>query len=261
MREIKVSLDGRNYQYFLLGRGKKTLVMLHGLAADKGHMARLLKICPDEPLFKKYRCLIPDLFGHNCLPAYEPGTVDDHADYIIRLIKHLKIRDFALIGFSFGSLVSLKIAEHYRKKIALVLWASPIAGASLIVRLGLRIIDLMPAWLYKAIVNTPLAIPVGKFLSQQNAGMVVESAKRFDKRVIRPTYLCADKQSLKSSNPKLFIFGTKDPLIPMSAAHRLLELGPNNARIMTVRQAGHAATDEGTKAALGIIRAFLYENF
>jgi len=247
MRELKATLDGRKYQYYLSGRGKKTLVMLHGLAADKGHMACLFERYPDEPLFKKYRYLIPDLFGHNNLPIYGKGTVDDQADYIIRLLEHLKIRDFALIGFSLGSLVSLKIAEHYKKKTPIVLWASPIAGAGIFARLGLHIIDLMPAWLYKAIVNTPLAIPAGRFLSQKNAQRVIESAGKFDKRMIKSVCFCADKQSLDSPNPKLFIFGTKDPAIPQSAARRLIELKPNNARIMTVRQGGHAYTDEGAR--------------
>jgi pimeloyl-ACP methyl ester carboxylesterase len=261
MKPTTIELKGKRYNYFLLGKGKKTIIMLHGLAADKCHMSCLMDLCPTKPFFKGYRCLIPDLFGHNDIAIYGKGTADDQADYILALIRHLKIRDYALVGFSFGSIVSLKISERTRKKIPLVLWASPLAGVGALTRFCLQILSSMPFWLYRLLTNTPLVLPVGKILSPKNAVRVIQSAQRFDNRLIKTISFDPDEIALNSRNPKLFIFGGHDPVIPKIAAKRLMELRPTNAKILTLDHAGHASTDTGNKAALDVIRAFLYENF
>jgi pimeloyl-ACP methyl ester carboxylesterase len=260
MEEHNIELGGYRYCYYLVGRGKKAVVMLHGLTEDKEHMMQMLDELYDKSVLKSYTFLIPDLPGHGGIPVYEMSTEEDHARYILRLTSHLKINKFALVGFSYGGLVSLSISDLSDNKTPLVLWATPVVELSPFVRLCMRFLGILPNWLYRIGVHTPIGWLICWIVWGDYAGHAWKSAKKFDNKVARTASSHADVRMLRSPAPKLFIFGTKDMLIQERAGQKLKQLEPQNAEIVTIRRGGHAFSDEGINLAFLEISAFLKRN-
>lgn len=260
MREHNVEIAGQRYSYYLAGKGKKTVVIIHGLTEDKVHMAQILSEISDKNVLKGYRLLIPDLPGHGGIPLYGMSTEEDYARYLLRLIRHLKINDFALLGFSYGGLVCLSISRLSKRNMPLVLWASHAAEMPSYVKLCMRFLGILPGWLYRIGVHTPIGWFICWLVWGGYARHAWKSAKKFDNMVARTARSGAEPVMLGSENPKLFLFGTGDPLIQEDAAQRVLKLKPRNSEIITVRKGGHAFSNEGIDEAFRIICSFLKRN-
>lgn len=101
--------------------GAPVLVMLHGWGQT------LLSLKPfGELLSKDYQVVLVDLPGFGKSPA--PQEVWDSTAYAHALVQHLEskgIKNFDLLGHSFGGRVSLRLAAYYPERVSrLILMAS-----------------------------------------------------------------------------------------------------------------------------------------
>ncbi|MEI6850694.1 MAG: alpha/beta hydrolase [Candidatus Saccharibacteria bacterium] len=90
------------------GRNKKTMVLLHGIAATSKTWDLLIKDIDKN----NFRVVALDLlgFGQSPKPVNCDYNVDDHCDSIHKTLKKLKIRKpYQIIGHSMGAI----IAAHY----------------------------------------------------------------------------------------------------------------------------------------------------
>jgi pimeloyl-ACP methyl ester carboxylesterase len=90
------------------GRRKPTIVLLHGIAATSNTWKPLIKHLDSD----SNRIVAIDLlgFGESPKPTNCKYDVNDHAEYVRRTIKRLRIkRPFKIVGHSMGAI----IAAHY----------------------------------------------------------------------------------------------------------------------------------------------------
>lgn len=94
--------DNENYD-------KKTLVFVHGWAADKDNLK-----CVYQPLLDAYRIISVDLpgFGESTQPGEVVGSIE-YAFVLQRFFSVIRIRDIHYIGHSFGGKIGIVLAATY----------------------------------------------------------------------------------------------------------------------------------------------------
>ncbi|MFA6273421.1 MAG: alpha/beta hydrolase [Candidatus Paceibacterota bacterium] len=123
MTEQIFSKNGLYYRMNEFRENQLTLVFIHGLSGSSSAWL------PYENFFKdKYNTLSLDLRGHGKSPKfknysdYEMGKL---AEDVNDLIDHLGIKNFVLIGHSFGTLVAFEFLIHHQEKVRAVVFISP----------------------------------------------------------------------------------------------------------------------------------------
>lgn len=112
------------------GRRKPTIVLLHGIAATSKTWDPLIKVLDTD----SNRVITLDLlgFGQSPKPENIEYNVDDHAQYIHRTLKKLKVRKpFKIVGHSMGAIIAAHYCNRYPKE----------AGAAYLLSLPLYIND------------------------------------------------------------------------------------------------------------------------
>ena len=113
-------IDGFNIHWLCNSKPKKsrgTLVLLHGLSAEKAHWIRFARY-----FVKDYHVIIPDLAGHG-QTGYQPGAdygTQAQAQRIIELLDYLKIDQVHVLGNSMGGFISARLATSWPERIASV---------------------------------------------------------------------------------------------------------------------------------------------
>jgi pimeloyl-ACP methyl ester carboxylesterase len=117
IKSLNVSFDSG-------GKRKPTIVLLHGIAATSKTWDVLIK----ELDTKLYRVIALDLlgFGMSPKPINCSYTVDDHAMYIRKTLKRLKVKKpYKLVGHSMGSIISAHIGYLFPSDIDELILLSP----------------------------------------------------------------------------------------------------------------------------------------
>lgn len=95
---------------------KKTIVLLHGIAASTATWEFLIK----EIGLNDYRVIGIDLlgFGKSPKPTYCDYSVDDHIKYLRKTLKKLSIKKpYMMIGHSMGAIITAKYCSLYKNDI------------------------------------------------------------------------------------------------------------------------------------------------
>jgi pimeloyl-ACP methyl ester carboxylesterase len=117
----EVTIDGQRIVYLENAAGKETLVLLHGLGADKDNWLSMMKN------LRQYHAVIPDIpgFGDSGKSADMKYDAASQAERIARFVEKLGLRDFYLAGNSMGgNIAGLYAAAHPEKVKGLILVAS-----------------------------------------------------------------------------------------------------------------------------------------
>lgn len=116
----KISFKGINIHYTEQGRGN-AVVLLHGFLESIPMWNGLL-----PGLMKRHRVVCIDLPGHGdseCIGYVH--TMDEMAEAVREVIRHLKLRRVSLLGHSMGGYVALAYAETFPDEVkTLVLYQS-----------------------------------------------------------------------------------------------------------------------------------------
>ncbi|SHN08171.1 alpha/beta hydrolase [Gracilibacillus kekensis] len=221
---------------------KNVLVLVHGLGLDLNSWNLLL------PLLKKeYRILQLDLQGHGnsgfngLTPILDVMTHDIH-----RLIHHLGIKQFHIVGHGFGGFVAIQYSYQYCEEVlSLTLISVPVNYP---VKLAEKQItkrkehsrhsesleslgkELIPKICYQ--------------LTEENEQILLESFRRVNKKVYFMLFHTEFNKSMQKylkalDTPILLLTGAEDPVYPPELFSITLNLVPY-ARFLTVPDAAFA---------------------
>lgn len=256
--EYKIEIEGKKYQYYDSLTGPKTIIFIHGLASNKEPMTRFFEEYPE-----KFRCIFLDLPAHNTLPSYEFTKLDDFSYYILKFIKYLNIKEFTLIGFSFGGLVAIntgKILSDKGVNIKTVAWASPLEKSFLTFRSKqfLKIFDAVQNKFYKKLPKSEWFKILTAIFGIKVKDHELQSFTNFDNsRLDKFHNMMPDHQINVSNMRVLYLFGTGDPLINDKAFAKTKTYNLHQQKFL-IKKGGHYLSKEGRNKALKQIYDFIY---
>ena len=266
-------VDDHQMRYVDEGSGRP-LVFVHGTPTWSFLWRRMVLALRDE-----YRCIAPDHlgFGLSDKPEAADYTPAAHAQRLEELIEHLDLRDVTLVVHDFGGPIGLSYALQHPQNVASVvvmnswLWSNvgnrSVEGTSILVRSPVgrflyRRLNLSPQVLLKtAFADKGTLTPA---LHAQYLGPFPTPASR-----VAPWILARE---LSGSNdwyaslweardvladiPALVMWGTKDPLFPLTHLERWRTALPG-ARVERLDRSGHFVQEEAPEEVISAIRSFL----
>jgi pimeloyl-ACP methyl ester carboxylesterase len=105
-------IDGRKVHYSSYGKGRKTLVLLHGWTCDETFWASNV-----PELSKHYRVLTVDLPGHGQSDPAPEYSMDAFADAVSAVMTQAKVKRATLVGHSMGGPVLLAFVRRHREQV------------------------------------------------------------------------------------------------------------------------------------------------
>ncbi|MCL9809228.1 alpha/beta fold hydrolase [Flavobacterium luminosum] len=115
------NIDNLEIAYVKEGKGKQTLLFIHGLSSNADAWYRNI-----ETLKENYTCVALDLpgFGKSTkvAPAYTPSFF---AEIAYKLTQQLKLKNITVVGHSMGGQTAVKLALNYPKKIQSLILVAP----------------------------------------------------------------------------------------------------------------------------------------
>jgi pimeloyl-ACP methyl ester carboxylesterase len=115
------NIDNLEIAYVKEGKGKQTIVFIHGLSSNADAWSRNI-----ESLKEKYTCVALDLpgFGKSSkvAPAYTPTY---YAEIVVKLIDKLKLKNVIVAGHSMGGQAAIKLALNHPKKLKQLILIAP----------------------------------------------------------------------------------------------------------------------------------------
>lgn len=107
-----IAINGLRTQYFLYNpRGKKAMVLLHGLRGDHKALTSLAKE------FAGYRVIIPDLPGHGGSEEMARHDLESYSEWLLELLRALKVSDAVVIGHSLGANILMSAIKKAPRKL------------------------------------------------------------------------------------------------------------------------------------------------
>jgi pimeloyl-ACP methyl ester carboxylesterase len=254
----------------------RPVVVLHGLGATNASMLPTM-----WDLARDYRVIAPDLPGHGASSA-PPGRYDARffGEWMTRLLDELEIDDVVLIGNSLGGRISLEIAlDHPARVQALILLAPAVAFRRLrqfvpVVRLIRPELAVLPLPMTQAIAERGLRAMFAhpdRLSPQAYTAAAGEFVRVYRDRSHRVAFYASLRQvylddafgtegfwprlpDLKP--PALFVWGSRDRLVPAAFARHVTEALPA-AETIVFDDCGHVPQFELPHATNQAIRTFL----
>ncbi|MGV3494158.1 MAG: alpha/beta fold hydrolase [Ramlibacter sp.] len=244
---------------------KPTVVFLHGVLND--HSVWILQT--RYFAHHGWNVLAPDLPGH-CKSAGEPPkSVEEAADFVIALLDAAKVKQAALVGHSFGSLIALEAAARAPERIsriALVGTASPMKVSPALLENAqsapLKAIDMVNVFSHSMLAPPPSALGPGTWLyggSRALMKRVLASNRQvnvFHRGFVAcDSYAGGDAAMEKVRCPVLFVLGKADAMTPPKAAASLQQRARDGRTVLV--DAGHQMMVEAPDQVLFALRDFL----
>ena len=260
-----VTLGDIRIRYSTYGEGHP-IVLLHGYleALESWHDFA-------TALSDQYMVITVDLPGHaestNRLPI---NTMDDMADGIYSVLRHLKIEKSVVVGHSMGGYATLAYAEKFPDKLAgfCLFHSSPLADNEEKLAARDREIQLVREGRKNLLYNTNIP----KMFANDNLERLkdkVNSAKQIAAKTTEDGIISAlegmklrpDRTNvLESDIPKLFILGKKDNYINYNTMYDVLS-NHKNGEIVTLENSGHMGFIEEKEKSLQVIKDFAAKAF
>ena len=222
--------DSLDVAYVDAGKGKNTLIFIHGLSSYVRAWERSI---PD--LSKSARCLAVDLPGYGkSSKGHYPGTMDFYAEVIHQFIQKLHLKHVTLVGHSMGGQIAVTLALKHPADVQRLVLTSP-AGFETFTEP--EKLQLRNFYTVSSIMNTPEAqvranhkynfyhMPpaVDLWVDERLRMMKCDDFRRYAQTVVNsmsgmldgPIFDCLPQVQ----QPTLVVFGAEDFLIPNRALH------------------------------------------
>ncbi len=236
------------------------VLFVHGAALDHTVWALLARWFAH----RGFAVLAPDLPGHGRSDGEPLATIGAMADWTAALIDAAGARRAALIGHSMGSLVALETAARYPEKIT----AIGLIGAAAAIPVSRDLlaaaeaddhaaIDMLRIWGYGFRAGIGGSLAPGLWM--------LGGAERLLERA-RPGVLFTDLRACNDYRdglaaaatvavPATLVLGERDLMTPAKAGMELAAALPN-ARVITLKGAGHMLMSERPDEVLAAVREF-----
>ncbi|MFL5172407.1 MAG: alpha/beta fold hydrolase [Microvirga sp.] len=242
-----------------------TLVFLHGVLND--HSVWILQT--RYFAHHGFNVLAPDLPGH-CRSAGEaPQSVEEAARFVLALLDAAGVKQAALIGHSFGSLIALEAAAQAPDRVthlALLGTASPMKVSAALLENAqhqpMKAIDMVNVYSHSMMAPPPSALGPGTWLQGGSRALMKRVlASNPHVNVFHRGFTACDRYAggeaaiEKLQCPVLFVLGQADAMTPPKAAQALQQKARNGRTVLVA--AGHQMMTEAPDAVLFALKDFL----
>ena len=243
-----------------LDRALPLVVFVHGAALDHTVWALLARWFAH----RGFAVLAPDLPGHGRSDGEPLATIGAMADWTAALIEATGARRAAIMGHSMGSLVALETAARHSEKIT----AIGLIGAAAAIPVARDLlaaaeaddhaaIDMLRIWGYgfRAGIGGSLAPGLWmlggaeRLLERARPGVLFTDLRACD------DYRDGLTSAAKVTAPATLVLGERDLMTPAKAGMELAAALPN-ARVVTLKGAGHMLMSERPDEVLAAVREF-----
>ncbi|MFM7024944.1 MAG: alpha/beta fold hydrolase [Limnohabitans sp.] len=244
---------------------KHTVVFIHGVLND--HSVWILQ--SRYLAHHGWNVLAIDLPGHGKSGGEPPTSVEEASAAILALLDAADIRQAALVGHSFGSLIALETAARAPDRVSqlvLVGTAFPMRVSPALLESSVsapfKAIDMVNTFSHSTLAPPPSALGPGTWLyggSRALMRRVLASNPRVN--VFHTgfkacdSYANGDVAMEKVQCPTLFVLGNQDQMTPPKAAQSLIAHA-TNARVVQL-PAGHSPMTEAPDGVLQALKDFL----
>ena len=242
MEEKFIEIDGNKIRYFESGSSKKTLVLIHGLGASSERWQYVL------PLFSTdFHVVVPDLigFGYSDKPMVD-YTIDFLSNFLENFLIALDIEHASIIGSSLGGQIAVEYASSHSDSVEKLVLVSP----SGIMKQSTFALD---AYIMAALYpNSQSAKNAFEIMDGSGNPIPIDIVNGFVTRMKLPNAKFAFMSTLlglknsdlitekleKISSPTLIIWGSDDPLIPITFADDFVS-SIDNCELYEMSKCGH----------------------
>jgi predicted alpha/beta-fold hydrolase len=247
LSEETIKCKNRKFHFINVGKGDTSLLVLHGLAGNKEIMVPFTQLLRD-----KYKCIYLDLPGHNGLPLNNIDSVSDFADYIKSFIEAMKLKDFGILGFSYGGNIALEYGNilSKTKQVPIVTWATPAQG--LVQRMPKALLNIgyflpKPFWKNQILFN--LLSKLGINFSVND----LDAMYKVDKKLLKiSSKLLSEKVNCPEGLQVLNILDPTDPFVKPDSS--------SSSKSILIKGGGHFGKKENVNESLRQISAFFDES-
>ncbi len=240
---------------------KPTLVFVHGAGMDRTVWALQAR----HPAFFAFNVLAIDLPGHGLSEGDALTSIEDMADWVVRVFDALDIPQATLIGHSMGALIALETAAQTPSRItriALLGITFPMRVAPELLEAAEKndrsAVDMIIGWAYAS--GSGLGGGPAPGLRMTGAGHNLLANAR-------PGVLHADlcacdaytqglASAAKTTIPTLFLLGGSDRMARPKGALTMADVMPNS-KLVTLDRCGHMMMSEAPKPTIAALREFL----
>jgi len=248
-------IDSYQINYVDQGSGL-TLIFIHGFGASNYCWRK-----NTGPLSKHYRVCAPDLlgFGYSDKPNNADYSLESYADFIIKFMEKLKIRDAILVGHSLGGGIALQTCLKFPARVkGLILIDAEAYPISPPMMLSISQWPVLKTFIHKAINKWVIRISLKRSYFNQNlitaslvdhyyAPFLTENGKTVPIKVLQGI----DFEKLKSlpkqyrsiDKKTLIIWGKEDQISKIHLAHRLKK-DLKNSTLVIIPESGHLVQEE-----------------
>ena len=242
---MTLKINDIDLNYLEYGEGKKTLIFLHGW----GQNIDMIKPLADY-FYKEYKIYIIDLPGHgnSSEPPYA-YHVDEFVEILRKFIEINKIKNFTLIGHSFGGKISLLYQSKYHDADKLIMLAS--AFKQEIKKLSFKTKCL------KFAKKIPVLNKLEGFAKKHIGSTDYKNASGVMRDILVNTVNQDISEDVKKiETDTLLIWGDQDDAVSLESAHELDNLLPNSG-LVVFPGCTHYAYLENLGGTVAVIRSFL----
>lgn len=251
----------KNIQVAFSSEGKgSTIVLLHGFLENSFMWKNMI-----AEFSKRNRIITIDLLGHgnsDCLGYVH--SMNEMAEVVKFVIKHLKIRRVTLIGHSMGGYVSLAFAEKYPQNVKKICLLNSTSQADDEERQKLRLRAIKMAQTnYESLVSMSITNMFTKDNYTRFLSEIQTTKIEALKTKVQGYIACSEGMRLRPNREhvlaskdfkKLFIIGVKDTVLN----HRLVIEEANRARTPFVElSGGHMSHIENKSELINILLNFI----
>jgi pimeloyl-ACP methyl ester carboxylesterase len=269
LRPHVAEIEGVRTRYWLGGEGPP-LVLVHGLGGAAYNFTHLAPL-----LARRRRVLVLDLPGHGGtepLPTLE--SLGDLAAHVARVAEHERMVPAAVLGYSMGGVVALRLAVGWSRHVSALVLVAPagIVSATERAEIWALIVGVLRparfvARIRRAIARRPLLrYPAfGYWGAEKPAALSPEAVLGFLEGPPEHTNVSPAGRALVRDDPRpdldgircptMLVWGARDRLVPLSDgfeyARRL------RCPIRAIPGAGHLVVGEYPEACARIVEDFL----
>lgn len=243
-----------------------TAIFIHGVLCDHSVWTLQSRYMANHG----WNVLAIDLPGHCKSHGDAPRSVQEAATFIGQLMDAAALKQVALIGHSWGSLIALQAAAQLHQRISHLV----LIGTAFPMRVAATLLDLALSDPEKAIatVNTfsraTLSPPHGAGSWVFGAGMALGRrvlASNTTTNLLHTGFVACDSYAdghtaiSNVTSPILFVLGEQDQMTPVKAAKGLVDAAQAAGRHVKIQMVpnGHNQMTESPDATLFAIRDFL----
>ncbi len=244
---------------------KPTVIFLHGVLND--HSVWILQT--RYMAHHGWNVLAVDLPGHGQSGGDPPASVEAASDFLLALMDAAGLAKAALIGHSFGSLITLETAERAPDRVShlmLVGTASPMKVAPALIEASQnnpeKAIAMVNTFSHSTLAPPPSTLGPGTWLYGNSRALMRRMLARNPRVNIFhvgfkacDAYAGGDAAMVKVTAPTLFVLGQADQMTPVKAAQSLVRAAAHGTVIIV--PGGHNMMAESPDAVLMAMKEFL----